>query len=264
MAAQLLTEPVIRAIDANGLAVGGAKLFFFLSGTTVQASAYTTAALSAAHPNPLVADSGGLFPPVYLDPAVTYRLQLKTGGGVLIEDVDPVSFGAPAEASPAEVNAGVAGGKYVSPAGLAGWTGVAAALGYAPLNKAGDTATGLNLIAAAVPAVNAAGFLGLPVVTLNATADLTPAHNGRMVRHSDGGAHTWSLPPMASGGWVLATAIALRNVGSGVVTIARGSGVALRKGGSSVDADVALTQWGFAVLTLEDPDAWVAQGSGLS
>lgn len=264
MAAQLLTEPVIRAIDANGLALSGAKLCFFLAGTLTPAAAYTTASLGTPHPNPLTADSGGLFASIYLDAATSYRIQLKTNAGSLIEDIDPVSFSAPAEASLSEVNAGVVTGKFVSPAKLASWTGVTTALGYAPVNKAGDTATALNITPASAPAANAAGFLGLPVVTLNSTANLTTAHVGRLVRHTDSTAYTWTLPPISTAGWVLNTVIAVRNFGSGVVTLARGSGVALRKGGSSVDAAVNLAQWGFAVLTMEDNDVWLVQGSGLS
>ncbi|HZZ37117.1 MAG TPA: terminase family protein [Caulobacteraceae bacterium] len=183
---------------------------------------------------------------------------------VYVEEMDPISFSAPAEATLSEVNAGVVSGKFVSPAKLAGWTGVTTALGYTPLNKAGDTATALNLTPAATPAANAAGFLGLPVVTLNSTANLSTAHNGRMVRHTDSSAYSWTIPPISSAAWVLNTAIAVRNIGSGVITLARGSGVVLRKGGSSIDANVALAQWGFAFLSMEDNDVWLVQGSGLS
>lgn len=195
---------------------------------------------------------------------VINRIQMSSAGGVLIQDVDPVAFGQPGEASVAEVNAGLASGKYVSPAGLAGWTGVAGALGYTPLNRAGDTASGLNLSPAAAPAVNAAGFLGLPVVTLNANANLGASHNGRMVRHTDATAYTWTIPPASTAGWVLSTAIALRNAGAGAITLARGAGVALRRGGGATDAAVTLAQWGFAFLTMEDMDVWIVQGSGLA
>lgn len=264
MAAQLLSEPVIRAVDSSGLTIPGAKLYFYLTGTLTPSAVYTSASLSIAQTNPVVADSGGLFAPIYLDPTITYRLQLKTNAGVLIEDVDPVSFSAPVEASLSEVNAGIVTGKFVSPAKLAAWTGVSTALGFTPLNRAGDTATALNLTPAAAPAANAAGFLGLPVITLNAAANLTTSHNGRLVRHTDASAYAWTIPPISTAGWVLNTAIALRNFGAGAITLTRGSGVALRKGGSSIDANATLAQWGFAVLTMEDNDIWLVQGSGLS
>jgi hypothetical protein len=122
----------------------------------------------------------------------------------------------------------------------------------------------LNITPAAAPAANAAGFLGLPIVTLNAAANLTTGHNGRLVRHTDASAYAWTLPPMASAGWVLNTVIAVRNFGTGLITLTRGSGVAMRKGGSSIDANVTLAQWAFAVLTMEDNDVWIVQGSGLS
>jgi hypothetical protein len=264
LAAQLLTEPVIRAIDANGLAISGAKLHFYLTGTTTPAAAYTSAALSTQHANPVVSDSGGLFAPIYLDPAVSYRVQLKTSAGALIEDIDPISFSSPSEATLAEVNAGVVTGKFVSPARLAGWTGISTALGYTPVNRAGDTATALNITPAASPATNAAGFLGLPVVTLNAASNLSNAHNGRMLRHTDSTAYAWTIPTSASAGWVLNTAIAIRNVGSGAITVTPASGVVLRKGGSSIDGSVSVGQWGFAFLAMEADNVWLIQGSGLS
>jgi hypothetical protein len=85
----LFVPPVVRATDANNLALSGAKWYFYTTGTTTPAAVYTTSALSVAHPNPVVADSGGLFAPIYLDPAVTYRAILKTAGGTTIQDVDP-------------------------------------------------------------------------------------------------------------------------------------------------------------------------------
>lgn len=94
MSGNLLPEVTLRAIDANGVAVPGAKLYFYLTTTTTPTSSYTTSALSVANANPLVADSGGLFTAAYLDPAVTYRIQLKTSAGVLIADIDPYTVAA--------------------------------------------------------------------------------------------------------------------------------------------------------------------------
>jgi hypothetical protein len=58
----LFTSPVVRATDANNLALSGAKWFFYTSGTTVPALAYADAILLTPLSNPVVADSGGLFP----------------------------------------------------------------------------------------------------------------------------------------------------------------------------------------------------------
>jgi hypothetical protein len=87
----LFIPPVVHATDANNLALSGAKWYFYVTGTTTPASVYTTSTLSVAHANPVVADSGGSFAPIYLDPAVTYRAILKTAAGVTVPngDIDP-------------------------------------------------------------------------------------------------------------------------------------------------------------------------------
>jgi len=50
---------------------------------------YTTPALTTQHASPVVADSGGLFAPIYLGRAATPRIVLKNSGGTTIQDIDP-------------------------------------------------------------------------------------------------------------------------------------------------------------------------------
>jgi hypothetical protein len=89
----LFVSPVVRATDANNLALSQAKWYFYVTGGTTPAAIYTTSALSggSAHTNPVVADSAGLFAPIYLDPTVAYRAILKTSAGAVIQDIDPAS-----------------------------------------------------------------------------------------------------------------------------------------------------------------------------
>lgn len=94
MPGSLLPVLVLRAIDSAGLAMSGAKLFFFVTGTLTPANTYTTVGLSTPNTNPVVADSGGLFPVIYMDPSITYRVQLKDSAGSLIADVDPYTVAA--------------------------------------------------------------------------------------------------------------------------------------------------------------------------
>lgn len=85
----LFIPPVVRATDANNAALSGAKWYFYASGGLSPQSVYADDGLVTAHANPVVADSGGLFAPIYLNPAVTYRAILKDAAGNEIEDVDP-------------------------------------------------------------------------------------------------------------------------------------------------------------------------------
>jgi hypothetical protein len=83
--------PVVRATDANNLALSGAKWYFYITDTTTPAAVYTTSALDVPHANPVIADSGGLFAPIYLSRSVIYRAVLKTAAGAPIADIDPIS-----------------------------------------------------------------------------------------------------------------------------------------------------------------------------
>ena len=109
MSGTLLAMPVLRAVDQSGAPMAGAQLQFYLTGTTTPANVYSSSALSTPLSNPVVADSGGLFVPIYLDPSVVYRCQLLSSSGVLVRDIDPASESV-VEATQAQVNAGSATG----------------------------------------------------------------------------------------------------------------------------------------------------------
>jgi hypothetical protein len=209
----------------------------------------------------MVADSGGLFAACFLDPTVTYRIQLKTAGGSIIADIDPVSFSVQA-ASQGQVNAGAASNVFVSPATLAAWTGVATALGYTPLNKAGDTATNLAINPAA-PAANSAGYLGSPINS-QGNYTLALADAGKTLLNTGGVAITWTIPANASVAYPVGTVIAFLNTGAGAVTIAPAGGVTLNLAGAGTTGNRTLAQWGLAVAIQESANAWVITGAGLT
>jgi hypothetical protein len=263
MAGLLLAVPVFRAIDQNGEPMSGAQLQFYLTGSTTPNNVYTSASLATPLSNPVIADSGGLFPPIYLDPTVTYRAELLSSTGSVIANVDPVSESV-VEASQVQVNAGAATGVYVSPAKLAAWTGVAAALGYTPLNKAGDMATNLTLNSAASPTLYSAGYLGAPVNEQDAAYTLALNNAGELTRGNSASAIAWTIPPVASVAWPIGTMLVFRNVGAGVVSITRGTGVTLMLAGSGTSKDVALAQYGLATAVMEATNVWVISGVGIS
>lgn len=247
----LLTDILERAIDSAGLAMAGAKLQFYLTGTTTPTNVYTTVACTVAHANPVVADSGGLFAPIYLDPAVTYRCQLKTSGGSVILDIDPLT------------STFTPGAGSITNAMLA--AGVAVAnLGYTPVNKAGDTATDLKVAFGAALTTDNAGYLGMPVNTHDADVTFALTDAGHLQRHTDATARAWTIPANATVAFPIGTVLPFRNVGTGVVTLTRAGGVTLRIAGASTDQNVAVAQWGMGALVKEDTNTWVASGTGLS
>lgn len=258
----LLTMPVLVAVNGSGEPISGALLQFYLTGTTTPAAAYAEAGLSTPLSNPVVANGNGQFPAIYLDPTVTYRAQLQTATGSVIADVDPLNLDVVA-ATQTQVNAGTAGGVYVSPATLAAWTGVPTALGYTPVNKAGDTATNLAINPAA-PAVNSAGYLGAPLNTQNSTYSLVLSDAGKTIFSTSGTADTWTIPANASVTFPIGSIIALVNTGTANVTLAPGAGVTLNLAGTGASGARTLAQWAVATIQKVGSDAWIITGTGVS
>lgn len=120
---------------------------------------------------------------------------------------------------------------------------------------------GLNMTPATTPATFAVGYLGAPLNTQDATYTLVMSDAGKTIYHTSSSAHAWTIPPNSSVAFPLGTTIALLNIGSGAVTITRGSGVALREAGDSTDANKTLAQWGQCILFKYATDSWIASGN---
>lgn len=250
MTGLLIPVPTLRALAANGAPMSGALLQFYLTGTTTPTPVYTSAALTTPLSNPVVSDSAGLFPPMFRDPTVTYRAQLLTSGGSLVQDSDPV-------AAPIAIAAGA-----VTAAMLA--SGAAAGnIGYTALNKAGDTAINL-LIAASSLSTTSAGYLGAPRNIQNANYTLALGDAGYCIVCDNTGGYAWTIPPVASVAFPPGTVIGVRNRAAGSITLTRGSGVVLRIAGSSTSKDVSLAIWGLASMFMDESNEWVVGGTGLS
>ncbi len=82
--------PETTAIDSNGDVLGGAKLYFYTTGTSNDLTVYEEEALSTAHAQPVVADSAGRFNPIYLQTDKTYKVVLKTSADVEVYTFDGV------------------------------------------------------------------------------------------------------------------------------------------------------------------------------
>ena len=251
MTGTLLTQPVIRAVDANGVPLPGAHLQFYASGTVTPTSVYSTATLNTPLTNPVTADSGGLFAPIYLDPSVIYRVQLSSSAGVLVRDVDPVNT----------LVANAAG----SITAAMFQTGAAAAnLGFAPLNRAGDTATNLTL-AYTSPSPYSAGYLGAPRNEQDSNYTFALSDCGKLLRSGSASAVSYLLQPQSIVAWPDGTVIILRNAGAGVLTIQRGAGVILLPAGTNTNKDCVVAPYGLATLIHDFPnDSWTISGVGVS
>lgn len=86
----LYTFPKQIAVN-NGAVVPGAKLYFYQTGTSTPQNTYQDEDRTTPHANPVVADSMGVFEPIYLDPTLpNYRVTLKTSADVTVWQVDDV------------------------------------------------------------------------------------------------------------------------------------------------------------------------------
>jgi hypothetical protein len=259
----LLTDPVIITRLPGGYApISGAKIQAYLTSSTTPTPVYADGGLTTPLSNPVVANGSGQFPAIYLDPTVTYRLQVQNSAGAVLSDIDPVNLNTVA-ATQTQVNAGTSTTTFVSPNTLANWTGVIGALGYTPLNKAGDTATNLVLNVTS-PAALSAGYLGSPVNTENANYTLLITDAGKTLYQTSGSAYTWTIPTNASVAFPLGTVVGFINTGSGSVTIAPAGGVTMNLAGAGTTGNRTLAQWGVATATKVGTDTWVIGGIGLS
>ena len=91
LALMLAFAPVLYAADGvlfttpkqtplgSGAVIAGAQVFFYTAGTTTKQNTYTTAALSVAHSNPVIADADGKLAPIFLKPSLgDYKIVITT------------------------------------------------------------------------------------------------------------------------------------------------------------------------------------------
>jgi hypothetical protein len=91
MAYQIFQLPPQHPLSAAGRVLPGAKAYFYLTETDTPTDTYQDAELDTEHANPVVADSGGRFPAIYLDPEVTYKVTIKDANDVLLYTIDPAN-----------------------------------------------------------------------------------------------------------------------------------------------------------------------------
>lgn len=81
--------PFVTVINAIGVPYPGAQLFFYASGTSTPLATYADEDLTTPNPNPMVANSGGMFSNIWLQP-LNYKVVLADNNGDEIWTADPV------------------------------------------------------------------------------------------------------------------------------------------------------------------------------
>lgn len=99
-------------VDANGVPLAGAQLFFYETETTTLQNTYQDVNLTTPNTNPVIADANGRFGNIWLIPSLGYKVQLFTAptpddpGGSEIWSADPVG---PASGGTPSNNVGIVG-----------------------------------------------------------------------------------------------------------------------------------------------------------
>lgn len=89
---QLFYLPRGVAISSNLTLIAGARVRFFLTTTTNPTPVYQDSGLTTPHTQPVVADSAGRLPPVYLDSSIVYKATFTDSANVEIHPaVDPIN-----------------------------------------------------------------------------------------------------------------------------------------------------------------------------
>lgn len=89
MASNFLS-PRHLAVDGNGKPISGAKLYVYTAGTTTPVTTYSDSGLSNAQTSPVVADSNGLFPAIYIASG-DYKFRLLNASDVEVWIQDNVA-----------------------------------------------------------------------------------------------------------------------------------------------------------------------------
>lgn len=91
MAAIMWQSSLVPFIDANGAPYSGAKAYFFEAGTTTPRATYVEGDLSEPHDHPVIANSGGMFPAIFLQLQGNYRLRILASDNTTIWDIDGIA-----------------------------------------------------------------------------------------------------------------------------------------------------------------------------
>ena len=88
MTAPRFTSPYFQPVDATGTPYAGGQLFFYASGTTNLQGTFSDVNLTVQNPNPVIADSSGTFPSIFMQP-LAYKAVLQDALGNQIWTADP-------------------------------------------------------------------------------------------------------------------------------------------------------------------------------
>lgn len=87
--ADIFRPPFFQPDSINGIPLAGAKLYFYTAGTSTLITVYQDFAATTPHASPVVADSSGIFPNIYVA-SPSFKIALYTSLNILVKTVDNI------------------------------------------------------------------------------------------------------------------------------------------------------------------------------
>ncbi len=84
-------QPLQQILDPTGVPYVGAKAFFYATGTSTFQNTYADVRCTVPNANPILTNSGGFWPNIFMIQAPAYRVRVEDPTGTVVYDVDPVS-----------------------------------------------------------------------------------------------------------------------------------------------------------------------------
>lgn len=246
MTGVLVYTPRMQWVDNEGAPYALATAQFYLTNSTTPHAIYQDADLGTPYVNPVTADDAGMFPPIYLDKNVQYRMVVKDETAAFtIADVDPVNALFSVGASDIEDGA------------------IEAKLGYTPVDPDNAVFTSPARLTFASPVtalhVDDVGFRGSPPNIKNTNYTLSLDDAGYLLIHDDVSNFTWTIPNNADVSFPVGACFYVAVLNTGTISLHRDTDVALRTAGSGTDGDITVNQYDLLCVRQTAVDQWVAK-----
>lgn len=115
---------------------------------------------------------------------------------------------------------------------------------------------------ASTTTTTAVGYLDMPQNTQDTNYTLVLTDRAKVINHTSGTAHAWTIPPNSSVAFPSGTVISMVNGnGGGNITITQGAGVTLRWAGTASTGNRTLAANGIATITKTATDTWYVTGN---
>lgn len=81
--------PLQQILDPTGVPYNGAQAWFYATGTSTPQNTYADVNCTVPNPNPVLTNSAGFWPQIFMIPAPPYRIVVQDPDGAVLFDCDP-------------------------------------------------------------------------------------------------------------------------------------------------------------------------------